>query len=599
MRIQVAFQMVRQLFELLDKKQRKTCIVVLFLMFSGSWFELLGVTAILPYLEVIMSSNIMEKWYVRTIVKVTKTTSENQILLILGLIIILIYWAKNAYLLLLTYVQNKFSYKVQKELSVKMLSFYLSRPYTYFLNINSADILRGINEDIAGVYACLVSFFRIVVELVSAVLIAAYILASDFYMALGIILLVSVCLLGVTFGFKKKLNYMGVERRKAQAEGNKFAYQAITGIKEITVMQRKSAFIKNYEDTTEIRRKAETTYGFFAGCPNRITEAVCVSGMLLTVTGRVIFGVNIESFIPRLGVFAVAAFKLLPAVSNVSSCIAGLMYNRSALQATYDNFIEIERNRMNQKHFEQEKDQRISETKSFSQIDLANVFYKYPMSSENVIEDLSIGILRGESVAFIGESGAGKTTLADIILGLLKPQAGQVTCDGKNIFEMPVWWSHMIGYVPQAVFLIDDTIRNNILFGVLEDEADDEKVWDALEQAQLKDFVCRLPDGLNTVVGERGVKLSGGQRQRIAIARVLYYNPQILVLDEATSALDTETENDLMEAIEELQGKKTLIIVAHRLTTIRNCDKIYEIRNGKACVRSKEEVFEKEFDLNE
>ncbi|RHP90058.1 ATP-binding cassette domain-containing protein [Firmicutes bacterium AM59-13] len=195
---------------------------------------------------------------------------------------------------------------------------------------------------------------------------------------------------------------------------------------------------------------------------------------------------------------------------------------------------------------------------------------------------------KGESVAFIGESGAGKTTLADIILGLYIPQEGTVTVDGVSIYDIPQDWSRIVGYVPQSVYLLDDTIRNNILFG--EKQMDDKKIWDALKQAQLYDFVKTLPDGLNTIVGERGIKFSGGQRQRIAIARALYYNPDILVLDEATSALDNETEEALMESIEALQGLKTLIIIAHRLSTIRNCDKIYEVKDGKIELRNKEEI---------
>lgn len=191
-------------------------------------------------------------------------------------------------------------------------------------------------------------------------------------------------------------------------------------------------------------------------------------------------------------------------------------------------------------------------------------------------------------MAFIGESGAGKTTLADIILGLYIPQEGTVTVDGVSIYDIPQDWSRIVGYVPQSVYLLDDTIRNNILFG--EKQMDDKKIWDALKQAQLYDFVKTLPDGLNTIVGERGIKFSGGQRQRIAIARALYYNPDILVLDEATSALDNETEEALMESIEALQGLKTLIIIAHRLSTIRNCDKIYEVKDGKIELRNKEEI---------
>lgn len=225
------------------------------------------------------------------------------------------------------------------------------------------------------------------------------------------------------------------------------------------------------------------------------------------------------------------------------------------------------------------------------QVVVKNVRFKYKKAKEPVLQNISLTITKGESIALIGASGAGKTTMADVMLGLLHPESGTVEMDGIDIFSMPKHWAKIIGYVPQMVFLTDDTIRNNVSFGLTRDEIDDDRIWHALEQAQLADFVRKLPKQLDTIVGERGIKFSGGQRQRIAIARALYNEPEILVLDEATSALDNETETAVMEAIDALQGQKTLIIVAHRLTTIRNCDKIYEICDGHAIERAKEEIF--------
>ena len=225
-----------------------------------------------------------------------------------------------------------------------------------------------------------------------------------------------------------------------------------------------------------------------------------------------------------------------------------------------------------------------------SEICLENVSWKYPNADGRVIDGLNMVILKGHAVGFVGASGAGKTTLADMILGLLPTETGAIKMDGVDIKSIPLTWSRTIGYVPQSVYLTDDTIRNNVAFGIEKEQIDDVLVWEALQQAQLKTFVESLPEGINTVVGERGIKFSGGQRQRVAIARALYYDPAILVLDEATSALDNETESAVMEAIESLQGHKTLIIVAHRLTTIKSCDEVYEIVDGKAVKKDMAEI---------
>lgn len=269
-----------------------------------------------------------------------------------------------------------------------------------------------------------------------------------------------------------------------------------------------------------------------------------------------------------------------------------VVYYRPTAEAVSDELHAVEEYRqIIDRQINKEVEEQSDEEYSFrDKVEVRNIRWKYPRSDKYVLQDVSITIEKGDSVALIGASGAGKTTLADVILGLLHPEGGAVSVDGIGIETIPRKWSRLIGYVPQVVFLVDDTIRNNIAFGLRQEEINDEMVWSALEQAQLKEFVQGLPNELNTIVGERGVKFSGGQRQRIAIARALYYNPDILVLDEATSALDNETESAVMESIEALQGHKTLIIVAHRLTTIRKCNKIYEITDGHAILREKEEV---------
>ena len=306
-------------------------------------------------------------------------------------------------------------------------------------------------------------------------------------------------------------------------------------------------------------------------------ETVCICGLLLFMSTRIYLGADMASFVPVMSVFAIAAVRMLPSFNRISGCIGAITFNKASVDAVYNDLKEIEGLRV---QFEEDSKDSVEVTLN-DVLSIQNVTFAYPSKPDKVIlNNVSIKIPKNSSVAFIGPSGAGKTTLADVILGVLKPQEGRVFCDDMDVYEHLHSWHKIVGYIPQSIFLIDDTVRANVAFGIDEKEINDEKVWEALEEAQLADFVREQKDGLYSRVGDRGVKLSGGQRQRIGIARALYSNPQILVLDEATSALDTDTETAVMEAIDSLAGSKTMIIIAHRLTTIKNCDVVFEVRNG-------------------
>lgn len=324
-----------------------------------------------------------------------------------------------------------------------------------------------------------------------------------------------------------------------------------------------------------------------AAIPKYIVETVCMVGMLIAIIIKMYFGRNdFQAFVVQLSAFAVAAFRLLPSVGKLNAYINSVMYSKSSLDLIYRDLKEIE----NCKMIDFKERKEVEEWNLENKIELKNIAYHYPDSNKLVLSDVSFSIKKGETIALIGSSGAGKTTLADILLGLLQPVKGTILVDGKNIYDNMDAWHRMLGYIPQTIYLSDDTIRNNIAFGIREEDIDDDAINDALKKAQLYDFVQTLDKGLDTFVGDRGVRLSGGQRQRIGIARALYYNPEILILDEATSALDNETESAVMEAIESLKGMKTMVIIAHRLTTLKNADVIYEVGDGKVWKRNKSDV---------
>lgn len=591
--VKTIFDIIKELAYVLNKKQKRYVVVVMIVIVVSSFFELLGVTAVLPFVQVVLApETIFASSLAKPFIDFFQITTPQSLMLLCGIGIIALYLLKNAYMLFSYYVQYDFATKVQKELSINMLKAYMSRPYEYFLNVNSSVILRGCSSDTSSVYNILAYLFTIVAEVFAMLLIGCFIVVTEPWTALGILLLMGVVMLGMVVIFKPMAKRAGKADRTANALKSKAIYQTVTGIKEIYVMQRKKLFVQEYEKAADIARKAQRTNSLITNAPDRIIEGICVSGLIGIICIRLLMNSNMVDFVPKLAAFAMAAFKVLPSIGKITSRINGLVYCRPSLANVYDIMKEADEY---ERHYEQyaaeHGEVKESEDLQFdNKLTIQNVVWRYENQKAPVLTDTTLEIQKGQSIALIGASGAGKTTLADIILGLLHPQRGTVLMDGIDVYAMPKTWARIVGYVPQSVFLMDDTVRNNIAFGLSEDMIEDEQIWDALERAQLKEFIAGLSNGLDTIVGERGVKFSGGQRQRIAIARALYNKPEILILDEATAALDNETETAVMESIDALQGQITMIIVAHRLTTIRNCDKIYEIRDGKAVEREKAEV---------
>lgn len=588
--IKTVINVIRELNYILNKTLKKKAIFVFIVIVFSAVFELLGVSAILPFVQAIMSPEILSSnKHIQDVLNILEVHTNTSIVVAMGILIIAIYLIKNAFMIFSSFVQADYSTKVQKTLAVKMLNSYMSRPYTYFLNINSAEILRGCQNDISASFDVIQRLLSLLAEVFTVLVIGIYIIYMDPIIAYAVIVLMTIVMFLMIFYFKPLIKRAGNIKIEVNTKKNKIITQAVSGIKDILVKRRNQQFIKEFESVTEEERKVQRLFTVLSECPDRIVEGVCVSGIMGVVCIRMMMAPNeMASFIPKLAAFAMAAFRILPSIGKITSRMNGIVFNRPGLHNVYLNFKAAN---------EYQNELRcIQELSICDDIDfqynlcIRDVDWKYGESKPFVLHGTTLEIIKGQSVALIGASGAGKTTLADVILGLLPPQSGSVLMDGMDIYSIPEAWSRIIGYVPQSVYLVDDTIRNNVRFGYTDGQNDDEKIWRALEQAQLSDFVRSLPHQLDTIVGERGVRFSGGQRQRIAIARALYSVPEILVLDEATSALDNETETAVMEAIDSLQGKITMIIVAHRLTTIKNCDKIYEIIDGKAIERSKNDV---------
>lgn len=577
--------MIGKLNYIFSKKDKMKITLLMFIVVAGSFLELLAVSIFSPFINLIMDVDSLDDNKIMLYVfRLLNFSSSQYFLTFLAVGIIVIYLIKNLYIIAEKNIIYKFSYRIQRTMSTRLLKAYMQEPYTFHLNKNISVLQRSMQEDTDQFTKGIIHMMEMVAEVCVCIAIGVYLFIVSKSITVIISGLLLLCLIIFSGISKKYSSAWGREGQQYKAKIYQWMNQSLGGIKEIKVLNREENFIKHYD-------------GYFAGyvrvlrlnrligvVPKYIIEMVCIVGMLLAVIFKIFYGQKeLEEFVPQLAVFAVAAFRLLPSVGKINEHLSSVLYAVPSLDLIYDDLIEIDQLEVAEKEID-------IDWKFQNKLEIKNVTYSYPDGDINVIENANFEIERGTTVAFVGASGAGKSTMVDILLGLLPPQYGRICADGMNVYKNLITWQKEVGYIPQTIYLSDDTIRNNVAFGVDEKDIDEQAVVRALQQAQLYDFVESLPEGLNTYVGDRGVRLSGGQRQRIGIARALYHNPEVLVLDEATSALDNDTETAVMEAIEKLQGNKTILIIAHRLTTIKNADVIYEVGNGKVERKEKKEV---------
>lgn len=551
----------------------------------GSFLELLGVAIFTPFINVIMApETVQETPLLRWLYTLGGFTSVTSFLAAIAGAIIFVYIFKNVFVALEKNWIYKFSYGIQKKISVRLLKAYIKEPYTFHLNKNIAVLQRSLQEDTDLFTKGIIHAMELVAEIAVCGVMGVFLFIESKSITVIVLVMLVVCVGIFTTISRKFSKSLGAQCQIYKGKIYQWVNQSLGGIKELKILNREDYFIDSYEQYFGKYVHGLRINRLIAVLPRYFVEAVCMSSLLLAIIVKMFWGQgDITNYIPQLAVFAVAAFRLLPAVGKINEHVANILYTAPSVDLIYHDL----------KQIEEEPEVKIKEELDWEfqkEIRVKNVTYHYPDAEELVLNQVNLIIPRGKTVAFIGPSGAGKTTMVDVILGLLKPQMGKVYADELNIHKHQYVWQKEIGYIPQVIYLSDDTIRNNIAFGIREEEISEAAMMEAVKKAQLYDFVESLPDGLDTIVGDRGVRLSGGQRQRIGIARALYHDPEVLVLDEATSALDNDTEAAVMEAIDHLQGQKTILIIAHRLTTIRNADIVYEVADGKVCEKSKQEV---------
>lgn len=577
-------QTLKQINYIFDKKQKIQCVGILILVLIGSVFELLGVSAILPLITVVLDPDIIyENEYCRIVADVFHIQNSGEFVILISIGLCIIYIVKNAYLIISRNIQMLFSYNIQKQLSLRLMDFYLHQNYLFHVAHNVAELQRNIGNDVTCFFTTVTMSMNLLVEAATCVLLVAFLFVQDVrttIIIVGVLLIATLIFLKI---YKKLQVKYGKIARNTNSVKIKWLIQAFAGIKEIKVMNREEFFLRNYREALIESNKAGRRSKILSTIPKNIMETICICSLLFAVCLRIVQGVDFSELVTTLSVFALAAIRMLPSFNRITEYLGSVLYNKASVDNVFADLKEAEQ----QEQVLNLQDKSIERLRLNKEITVRNLTFTYPNTDKKIFDNASITIGKNKSVAFVGSSGAGKTTLADIIIGVLEPQSGEVAVDGVDVFTHLEAWHKTIGYIPQMIYLMDDTICANIVFGLAENEIDEAKVWKALEKAELAEFVRSLPEGINTEIGDRGVRLSGGQRQRIGIARALYREPEVLILDEATSALDNETETAVMQSVENLHGETTLIIIAHRLTTIRNCDEVYEVGNGE--IRLKKE----------
>ena len=564
--------------------KKSSLILLLSLFILVSMMEAFGIGLIGPFINLASNpESLFKNDFINWIYIQTGSIGQNKFIALIGLFIIIIFGIKS-YLSwrVQTYVFT-FSYQQETALTNKMLHTYLNAPYTFHLEKSSNYIIHNTFAESKSISNTIL--IPLLTSISNLIISSALILLLSFT---NIFIVIAVLggflpIFLIFNSFKDRIKLWGKQGSQSNERMLKIVNHSLGGIKETKLIGCAPYFEQQMIEEQHIYLKSTISFFGFKLLP-RITIELLLFLFLIGFTSIfLLLNQNIEELTATLSVFALASIRLIPAFSNLLTGISTLRKSTFGLNKLYFDLKEQENIKRNKAaRFSYSDYRQVSQQLNFAkEIILESVTYPYPNAKENALNGISMTIPKGQSIALIGKSGAGKTTLVDVILGLLIPQNSDIKVDGKSIYTDLRSWQNMIGYILQSIFLIDDTIEKNIAFGIPEDSINRERVNKAIKAAQLEELVERLPEGTQTMVGERGVLLSGGQRQRIGIARALYHEREVLVLDEATAALDNETESLITQAMQSLSGSKTLIIIAHRLTTVQHCDCIYMMEKGK------------------
>ena len=558
---------------LITKRQRKGLVVLTLLLFIGMILEVFGLGILIPTISIISDPKMIESNSIMSSIRsFFHEFSDNEFIFIFLGIVVIIYFIKSFFLVFLVFKQNRFINNISANISYELLKNYMNQPYNFHLKQNTSELLKNVQVEVHHFHAYLLSLITLIIEggFVLSILATLIYVEPIGAISIGVFFgILSLIFLRLT---QKKIAEWGNLRQEVDTKAFKIALEALGGIKELIIFGKKSFFINDFKNNIFFKSRLSSNHATVTQIPRFYLELISIIGLISFIILFLLKGQDFATIVSILGLFVAATFRMMPSLNRMIAAKQSLKFNGFSLNIIHREL------KLKAKY-----DDKFSHESKFNFqniIEFKKVNFKFNKSN-TILKSVDLKIIKGESIGIIGESGSGKSTLIDLLVGLHEPTSGEILVDGINGFQMTQSWRNTIGYVSQSIHLMDDTIKNNIAFGIPEEMIDIFRINSIIKQVKLEKFVSTLKYGFNTKVGERGVQLSGGQRQRIGIARALYHDPDIIILDEATSALDLQTESDVMNAFKSLKETKTIIMVAHRMSTLESCNVIYKIENGE------------------
>lgn len=577
-----------KIFSILTKEQKKYCIGLTIAMLIGGAIEAAGIGAILPLIAIMGQSDWLDRHGdIAQLVSCVGVTGHAQFIILCSIGLIILYLMKNAYLAWQLRMQINFAMQNQILYASELFKSYLAKPYIFHVNHNTAILMRNVSGGAVATFsAILIPTLQLLTEVVTGFVIWVMLVAVDSFTAIIVAGFLSIVLCALIKAFRKIIANQGQIQNRYSGEMGRWVNQGLGAIKETKVLRKEGYFSNEYVAAYERFGDANRIFTFLNQLPRLFIETIVVAALLFLIIFKLLQGETPMGIVPLLAVLALAAFRLMPCANRIVNLSNGIKFQMPLFNELYNEFCEI-RDRLESGKSQELLSEDVEKLPFAKELRIEHLAFQYPEGQHEVLQDVSFIVPKGSFVGVVGPSGAGKTTFVDILLGLLTSTGGKITVDGVDIQTNIRGWQANLSYVPQSIYLIDGTIKDNVALGVAPEDFDEELLTRVLRMAELYDFVEELPKGIETMVGERGVKLSGGQRQRIGIARALYYKPEVLVLDEATSALDNETEKSITDTILKLKGQITIIAIAHRVSTLEACDFKVKFEAGKAVVLPK------------